>query len=214
MKRLVGTTRDFADALLNLDSDRVTAVLADVISDNGDPRSIDEVVVPALERIGQAWEDGRVALSQVYMAGRICEHALGEVLPADQSMRAEPPRLAIGVLEDHHALGKRMVLSALRSTGYRLRDYGHGLKADALVERAVRERIDVLLVSCLMLASALRVAEVVKGLKEASSPCAVVVGGAPFRLAPRLWQEVGAQAVGTNSAEAVRIVQALTEGRS
>ena len=45
---------------------------------------VDKVVVPALENIGQGWEEGRVSLSQVYMAGRICEGAMGEILPADR----------------------------------------------------------------------------------------------------------------------------------
>lgn len=104
-----------------------------------------------------------------------------------------------------------MVVSALRSSGYDLLDYGHGLKAADLVERALKDQLDILLISCLMFTSAVRVKDVVAGLRRSGSR--VVVGGAPFRLAPMLWREVGAQCMGTNSGEAVRIVRTLMEDR-
>jgi methylmalonyl-CoA mutase cobalamin-binding domain/chain len=207
-------TRQLVEALLRLDSAGVNALLAGLTPREGGPFSLDDVVVPALEQIGQAWEEGRVALSQVYMAGRICERALSEVLPADRPLRGGRPRLAIGVLQDHHALGKRMVKSALHSAGYHVLDFGHGRTAAELVELALRDEIDVLLISCLMLASAVQAAKVVDGLRRAGSSALVVLGGAPFRLSPQLWREVGASAMGRNSADAVGIVQTLAEGKT
>ena len=117
-------------------------------------------MVPALESLGRDWERGLASLSQVYMAGRICEQIMSEMLPAGQPSFHSGPRLAIGVLEDHHALGKRMVLSSLHSAGYHVQDYGCGRRAAELVEMALRDQVDVLLVSCLMLASAVHSGEV------------------------------------------------------
>ena len=204
-------SRQFVDALLRLDSDVVETLLADLLPQQDGLAPLEDVVVPALEHLGRAWEEGNVSLSQVYMAGRMCEKAVTKMLPADRVRRGEGSRLAIGVLEDHHALGKRMVASALHSSGYEALDYGHGLRPEDFVEMAVRDEIDLLLISCLMLASAVKVEEVVAGLRKAGSPALVVVGGAPFRLEPGLWRTVGAQATGRNSAEAVRIVQTLVE---
>jgi trimethylamine corrinoid protein len=136
-----------------------------------------------------------------------------EVHPPDRSSPGDRPRLAIGVLQDHHALGKRLVKSALHSAGYRPLDYGQGLTGPELADLAVRDEIDLLLISCLMLNSAVRVEEVLAGLRRAGSPAAVVVGGAPFRLDPGLWKEVGAQAMGVNCTDAVGMVAAWSEDR-
>lgn len=38
-------------------------------------------MVPALDRIGTGWENGTIALSQVYMSGRICEEVVDDLLP-------------------------------------------------------------------------------------------------------------------------------------
>ncbi len=211
MSNLETITRQLVEALLRLDSPGVGALLDGLRPLAGGGPSLDDVVVPALERIGRDWEEGRVSLSQVYMAGRICERAVEGLLSPDRPVRGDRPKLGIAVLEDHHALGKRMVKSALRAAGYQLQDYGHGRRPQELVEMALRDQVDVLLISCLMLASALRVSEVVAGLQKAGSPIAVVVGGAPFRLEAQLWKEVGARAVGRNAAEAVAIVRSLAE---
>ena len=213
MSELADITQKLVAALLRLDTERVRRLLAELPAREGGLVPLEAVVTPALERIGRDWEEGRASLAQIYMAGRICERVVEGMLPAHRPNPGSRPRLAIGVLEDHHALGKRMVKSALHCAGYHLLDYGHGLSAAELVERALGDRIDVLLVSCLMLASAIRARQVVQGLNQAGSRTVVVVGGAPFRLEPGLWQEVGAQAMGTNSAEAVTIVQTLAKER-
>ena len=120
--------------------------------------------------------------------------------------------MAIGVLEDRHALGKRIVLSVLRAGGIPVRDYGAGLSVEELVERTRADGIRVLLVSTLMLRSALRVKDLVDALGAAGLAVKVVAGGAPFVLDRRLAEEVGADAVGYGASDAVAIVRRLLGG--
>ena len=114
-------------------------------------------VLPALERIGADWQDGRLSLAQVYMAGRVAEDLVSEVLPPAEVLGQGHPAIGIAVVEDHHALGKRLVLAALRASGWTVTDYGHGIGVDDLCRRVNRDQIEILLVSVLMLPSALRV---------------------------------------------------------
>jgi methanogenic corrinoid protein MtbC1 len=204
--------RAFEHALLAMD--RVSAretLLAAV--EGADSLAVTEAVVaPALERIGDDWEQGSVSLAQLYMAGRIAEQVVSEVLPQSWSAGDEHPQLAIAVLEDHHALGKRLVLSALRSAGYAVTDYGHGVTVEGLVQRCRDDNPRVLLISTLMLPAALRVREVVDRLAVPTPRPVVIVGGAPFRLDPTLWTEVGADATGRNSSEAIELVDRFTGG--
>ncbi len=168
-------------------------------------QAVEGVVVPALQQMGEAWESGTVALSQIYMGGRFCEELVEKVLPPSDPDRKHQPRSAIVVFSDYHMLGKRIVYSLMRASGFELFDYGR-MDADELVERAVADRIRVLLVSVLMLPSALRVRELTARLKAASPGIRIVVGGAPFLFDERLWVEVGADAMGRSAADAVTIV--------
>lgn len=167
---------------------------------------VEQVVAPALEQVGAAWQAGEVALSQVYMSGRFCEEIVERVLPPSDPDRKRQPRSAIVVLSDYHLLGKRIVHSVMRASGFELFDYGR-LDVDALVERALADRIRVLLISVLILPSALKVGEVCRRLKAANPAIKVMVGGAPFQFDTQLWQEVGADATGASAADAVACVE-------
>lgn len=202
----------FEHALLAIDRQSADKILREPGASGAEHNSVDTVIAEALERIGTGWEHGTLALSQVYMASRICEELVDEFLrPADAPYDGGL-RIAIGVLEDYHALGKRIVYSSLRSSGFELMDYGHGLSVADLAVRIERDRIDVMLISVLMLRSALRVRELRAMLRETGRRVKLVVGGAPFRFGDDLWREVGADAMGRNTADAIRIVRQLVQG--
>jgi methanogenic corrinoid protein MtbC1 len=169
------------------------------------------IVAVALERIGASWERGEVALAQVYMSGRICEDLINAILPPDQEQPATHPPMAIAALDDFHPLGKRIVTAILRSNGFHLADFGQVAVVD-LIAKVQEHQIRILLISTLMLPSALRVKEVRKELDRLGLDVKLMVGGAPFRFDPTLWQEVGADATCDSASGAVKILWQLTEG--
>ena len=203
----------FEEALLSID--RVTArhILEDLVNRDTSFETLAQVMVSALERIGHGWENGSVALSQVYMSGRICEELVGDLIPMNSTTHTTQPKLAITVLDDYHLLGKRMVYSVLRTRGFEVQDYGRQTVSE-LVKRVLKDKIELLLISVLMLPSALRVQEVCAALMEAGASTKVVVGGAPFRLDKQLWREVGAFAMGNTAAESIGIVDGIIGGGS
>ncbi|PDW03821.1 cobalamin B12-binding domain-containing protein [Candidatus Viridilinea mediisalina] len=195
----------FVDALLAMDRLAVRQLLTPFQGVERRMEAIERLVVPALEQIGWRWEEGELSLAQVYMSGRICEELVEELLPAAPTERPDQPTLGLAILEDHHMLGKRMVAAVLRAGGYRFHDYGQ-VDVERLVALVLQDRIDVLLVSVLMLPSALRVAELMHQLAQLNQRPRVVVGGAPFRLDAQLWQEVGADAMGRSAADVLHLL--------
>jgi len=201
----------FTEALLAFDQIAVKKILQESIDIQDSTQRIDALIVPALERIGVEWEQGKLALSQVYLSGRICEEQVAALFPHNTPEQLEErPRLAIAVLEDYHLLGKRIVNSILRSSGFAVRDYGR-ITLDDLVSRIQNDEIEIILISTLMLPSALRVLELSKRLRAAGQNTRIVVGGAPFRFDPHLWQEVGADAMGYSASDVVSIIHRLKE---
>lgn len=199
---------EFEHALLSLD--RITArELITALADNS-LNAVEEVIVPALESIGDGWEQGKVALSQVYMAARICEEIIEATLPGTGPNVTCQPLMAIALLEDYHALGKFIVSSSLKASGFDVVDYGR-IEATELVDRVIEDNIQILLISTLMLPAAIRVQAVRDGLLQKNAKVKIIVGGAPFRFDDQLWQEVGADAMGKNSADAITIVQKMIE---
>jgi methanogenic corrinoid protein MtbC1 len=83
---------------------------------------------------------------------------------------------------------------------------------DEAVRRAGEDHLRILLISTLMLPSALHVRDLVARLKSASPDVKVVVGGAPFLFDPELWREVRADAMGRSASDASAIIEKLTGG--
>lgn len=198
----------FQDSLEALDRVKASALFHQALTTSTPIEAVEQLVVPALEQIGAAWHQGKLSLSQVYMSGRFCESLVESVLPPSDPDRKHQPRSAIVVLSDYHDLGKRIVYSVMRASGFELFDYGR-LDVDQLIERTVADKLRVLLISVLILPSALRVKQVCSGLKARKANVKVVVGGAPFLFDAELWQEVGADAMGSSASEAVSIVDSL-----
>lgn len=170
---------------------------------------IEEVVTLVLEEIGAGWENGTVSLAQVYMSGLICEELVDEFFPDERAERVSNLKIAICVLLDCHALGKRIVLSVLRASGYDVIDLGVGLTEEDAAAKAAENDLDVLLISTLMSVSSLQVRRVRELLDEKGSHAKIIVGGAPFRFDPSLWKRVGAFADGKNASELIPILEKL-----
>ena len=203
---------DFTQALLSLDRVVVNQILEKNVHETSPIKFVENVVVIALERIGAGWQDGTVALSQVYMAGRICEDIVDEMLPPGDPDRKNQPRMAICILSDHHKLGKIIVYSILRASGFDLSDYGV-MEVEDLVERAKQDKIEVLLISVLMLPSALKIKILKEKLENSGLDIKIIVGGAPFRFDDQLWKMVGADAMCKDASEAVPVIESIMGGR-
>ncbi|MFA4861468.1 B12-binding domain-containing protein [Methanoregula sp.] len=203
---------DMQNALLAVDRVRAGRIIRDSCIPGSPFTCLERLVVPALEEIGRRWEAGDVALSQVYMSGRICEEIVDTMLPPGDPRRIDQPKMAIAVLEDHHTLGKRIVLSVLRAGGFEVADYGQGVTVDQLVEQVIRNKVRILLISTLMLPAALRAKEAIAQIRKELPETKVIVGGAPFNFDPRLWTEVGADAMGYTASDTLARVKEMAGG--
>ncbi len=198
--------QQFEQALLASDRIKSDELLGKALTQHSSSEVIEQLIVPTLVKIGKAWELGEIALSQIYMSGRLCEQMVDELMPAGIQVAELQPRLAIAVLNDYHFLGKKIVYSMLRASGLELVDYGHKTVEDLLTS-VQQDNIDILLISVLMLPSALKI----KAFREqlGQYKLKLIVGGAPFIFDRQLWHEVGADAVGYNAADAVTLVHKM-----
>ncbi len=205
----------FVEALVDLDRIAARELLSAAFEESGLDAVIRELVVPSLERIGDDWVQGKTSLSAVYMSSRICEELMNPLIPRESgAIRRGQPKIAIAALLDYHLLGKKIVQLVLRSSGYEVLDYGQGARVEDLVRRVAADRIEVLLISTLMLPAALKVKELRRALDGAALHPKIVVGGAPFRFDDQLWKEVGADAMGVSASDAVRVLDGIVEERT
>ena len=202
------TVEELISALISMDRLAVRAILHKQDEKSTPRETIDIIVVPALEEIGRRWEEGTLAISQVYMAGILIEEAISTMFPEKESERSEKLNVATVVLEDYHMLGERIVAAYLVGAGYAPVRYGRR-EAHELFPLVKRDNIKYLLISTLMLPSALKVKEVTSRLS--GEGVRIIVGGAPFRFDPGLGREVGADRVCFTASDAITAIRELEE---
>ena len=173
---------------------------------------IEDLLVPVMKRIGDGWENGTVALSQVYMSGRFMEKWVDTILLSGNQGRMNQIKMGIAVLEDYHMLGKRIVYSLLRASGFDLQDYGH-VNVQKAIRKIQDDKVEVLLISTLMLHSALRVEALKEEIVRLGLPVKIIVGGAPFRFDTELWKEVGADAMAYNANDSIQLIDKILEDK-
>ncbi len=203
MKKLID---NFINALQSMDRLAVKRHIEELSGEHKPLWLIENLIAPALTALGEGWERGDVALSQVYMSGRICEELVDSILPPADNERKNQPPMAITVLEDYHMLGKRIVYSVLRAGGFELTDYGR-LSTDELVDRINSDKPEVVLISVLMLPSALKIGKVKENINTSTK---IIAGGAPFIFDNDLGKEVGVDEVGKNASDAIDILNKLS----
>jgi len=200
----------FEEALLKMDRLLVKKIIMQA-SDDSRGSVIEQLIAPALESIGQQWEEGSLALSQLYMSGRICEEMIPLLIQDSAVEKKEHPKMAIAVLEDFHGLGKRIVLSTLLSVGYQLEDFGLGVQVLDLFEKVKAQQVKILLISVLMLPSALAIKTLIELFRENQLDVKVIVGGAPFHFDPNLYLEVGADGTAHSSSELLKLIDQVVQ---
>lgn len=140
-----------------------------------------DVLTPALVKLGEGWADGSVTVGQ--------EHEVSELtrdLIADLSARhagrsdVELTVLAACVEGELHELGLRMVSGLLRQRGVRMHFLGANVATSFLVESVRMREPDAVVLSLTMEQNRPALDDAIKGMREALPPQRqpiVVVGG-------------------------------------
>ncbi|MBB6062548.1 methylmalonyl-CoA mutase cobalamin-binding domain/chain [Thermosipho japonicus] len=175
----------------------------------------EKILTEVMDKVGIMWEAGEISLAQYYLIGIIAEEMVNKCCKNNCESNDEKKQnnlnIAIVTLEDYHGLGRKIVLSFLNSAGFVVKDYGIGRKVDEVVNLSVKDKVDILLVSTLMLPAALKVKDLTEKLKEKNPEIKIVVGGAPFKIDKSLWKEVKANEFGETATDAVKIVKRMVE---
>jgi len=208
MENYEARAQTFEEALLSVDRLEAQNLISKELKTCTPFEIIEKIIAPALENLGTKWEMGEIALSQEYMAGKISEELMIKILPENSLSRITSPRLGITTLGDYHLLGKRMVASFLRTAGFTLLDFGP-IEPEKLVERLKEEKIDILLVSILMLNLTSKVRKLRTLLEEEGLGMKIIVSGAPFKFDPLLYKNVGANAMVPDTSELISTINRL-----
>jgi 5-methyltetrahydrofolate--homocysteine methyltransferase len=168
---------------------------------------IDNQIVPALNEIGQAFEEKKAYLPQLLMSAEAASAAFGEIkkhLPAASADGSRAVVLAT-VKGDIHDIGKNIVKVLLESYGFTVHDLGRDVPPETICDFAVSHGIRLVGLSALMTTTVPAMARTITLLREASPTIRVMVGGAVLN--PEYAAEIGADHYAPDAMGAVRYAE-------
>lgn len=208
------------------DMTEVSSIFADVVKGNkrnitedvtlalekgADPQAlIDNDLIPAINQVGQLFEQKRYFLPQLISSAETMEMAISVISPLLSSNRnqKEMATIVIATVEgDIHDIGKNLVVLMLRNYGFHVIDMGKDVPAEKIIETAIASNAKIIGLSALMTTTMLKMAEVTKLVKERQLPFQVIIGGAV--ITESYAKEIGADGYSKDAAEAVLLVKRL-----
>ena len=168
---------------------------------------INNEIIPALDFVGVEYEEKRVYLPGLLMSAEAAGAAF-EVIKSSQKGSAvskETKILLATVKGDIHDIGKNIIKLILENYGYDVIDLGKDVSPSVILDRVVREKVDVLGLSALMTTTLPSMEETVKLVRESKPNCKIMVGGAV--LTEDYAKKIGADFYGKDAMEAVRFVE-------
>jgi MerR family transcriptional regulator, light-induced transcriptional regulator len=193
--------------------ERALTVLSEAIASGLEAPDIYlRVFQPALERMGELWEQARACVGEEHRATATVRWLMDALIDDFKPLPEHPHRgtvLAGCVAEEHHDVGLLMVSRFLRRDGWHVVDLGADVPANEFVYMAVRMAPRVCLLSTATDLRLSALSSAIDGLRAAGLATPVVVGGALFRAEPDLATAVKATATAADARAAVTLLRRL-----
>ena len=169
-------------------------------------------LVPALDEVGRYYSEGTYFVPELIMCGNAVKLAMDILNPLIEAQGGvgRPGRLVMGtVAGDLHDIGKNMVVTMLKGSGYDVIDLGVDVSSETFVETVREHQPDILALSALLLTTREEMTGVVESLTEAGlrDQVKVIIGGAPVDQA--FTDQIGADGFGEDAPDAVRVANRL-----
>lgn len=203
-----------ADAILTGDRDGIAGAIRAGLDEGMDARPImDDLLIPALTRVGDLFEQRVYFLPQLIRSAEAMEAGVAVLEPylaeGGEETAGEKPKIVIATVQgDIHDIGKNIVALMLRNHGFTVIDLGKNVPAATIVEQAQAHNADIVALSALMTTTMERMEEVIGLIRQKGLSCKVMVGGAVVTQAYA--DQIGADGYSEDATQAVKCAKILS----
>jgi len=196
------------DAVVNFDTETVREACRDAL-DKGIPayQIVMEGMAKGMEVVGEKYEGGEFFISELIMAGETVKEGMKIIEPHLTSEGAKARgKILIGTVQgDLHDIGKNIVATLLKASGFEVIDLGFDVAPQKFVEETQNSKPNILGMSALLTTTMVNMNTTIRELEKAKvrERMKVIVGGAPID--EEYARKIGADASARDAIEGVAI---------
>ncbi len=170
---------------------------------------IQSKLIPALDRVGELFEQGKLYLPQLMNAAETAQSAfdlLQHKLRAEGGQQAHQGTVIVATVQgDIHDIGKNIAKCILENYGYKVIDLGRDVPPDTVAAAAVTHNVKLVGLSALMTTTLPSMAKTIAAVHQTCPGCRVFGAGAV--LTPEYAREMGADYYAKDAKQAVDIAK-------
>lgn len=169
---------------------------------------VQEQIIPALNRVGEDFENKKVFLPQLLMSAEAAASAFEIIKQAMPGKAQTGCAVVLATVQgDIHDIGKNIVRLLLENYGFAVTDLGRDVPPEKIVETVCRLHAPLAGLSALMTTTVPAMEQTVRLLHEKAPFCKVIVGGAVLNR--DYAAQIGADYYAHDAMETVRYAQSL-----
>lgn len=172
---------------------------------------INQDIIPALDIVGQQYEEGEIFLPQLIQAAETVKTAFktiqAKIGPENDLQLAKGKIVLATVKGDVHDIGKNIVKVLLESYGFQVIDLGKDVASETIVEAVIKHQVKLVGLSALMTTTVNSMETTIRAIKSVAPDCKVMVGGAVLN--PDYAAMINADFYGKDAKAAIAIAQKI-----
>ncbi|MFV0420763.1 homocysteine S-methyltransferase family protein [Oleidesulfovibrio sp.] len=199
------------EAVIKGERDLVLDLVEQELANGAEPYElVNNRLIPAITEVGDKYERKEYYLPQLLRSAETMQKAFGRLKPLleEASDGGSKPVIIMATVEgDIHDIGKNIVCLMLGNHGFDVVDLGKDVKAEDIVDAAVKHDAKLIGLSALMTTTMVRMEDTIDLLRQRALSIPVFVGGAVVTQA--FADAIGAAGYSRDAVEAVRVAQNL-----
>ena len=176
---------DLAQALANLEEKKVYELIDQKVAEGASPLDMIKACNDGMIRVGALFSEGKYFISQLIYSAEILKQVMKKLEPLLAGIQTNGPaggKVVIGTVKgDIHDIGKNIVITLLKGSGFDVIDLGVDVPPEKFVQTVKESGAKVLGLSALLNFTYPMMKEVVEAVKEAGlrDQVKIIVGGTP-----------------------------------
>lgn len=209
---MIQVSEDIAALISDVNEEGTLAAVRGALDGGTDPLVLVEALREGMSAVGDRFEAKEYFLPDLIMSGEIFNEAIALIKPRLGGREAERKgSVVIGTAQgDIHDIGKNIVATMLRCSGYEVHDLGVDVPPAAFVEKVKETGAGLVALSGLLTFAFDSMKETVEAFSDAGlrDSVKIMIGGGPVN--EKVLGFCGADAYGSDPAEAVRLAVSLS----
>ena len=210
--------RQYLDSLLAGERNKASRLVLEAVKEGARVSEIYlHVFQPSQHEIGRLWQLNRISVAQEHYCTAATQLVMSQLYPyIFTGERKNKTLVATCVAGDLHEIGVRMVADFFEMDGWDTFYLGANVPTRSVIQTLIDRRADVLAASATITSHVGMLADLIRAVRNTPEcrDVKIIVGGYPFKVAPDLWRQVGADGFGRDAAESIAVANQLIEDKN